>query len=130
MTRQLLDRSQSKAPLERGDKLLWLYRESDSKFGEAIEVIKVTGEKVDYHFPDHPTWKTCLSPVEMILPRKPYTLEDISRIKQSEKKTRRRVNSIFAILLLVVAVAQWSTIGSIRQVIREKAKIENEQKNQ
>jgi hypothetical protein len=62
----------------------------------------------------------------MILPRREYSLGDISRIKQSEKRKRRGVNTIFAILLLVVAIAQWSVLGSIRQLIREQAREKNE----
>lgn len=126
MTQILLDRSYSDNPLKKGDKLLWLYSESDNRFGEEIEVIRVDGSKADYHFPGHPNWKVCLSPVDMILPRKPYTLEDISRIKTREKKNRRMLRSIFAILFVVIALIQWSVLGDIRQAIKEKAKSENE----
>lgn len=121
MTQELLDRSNSRVPLQKGDRLLWLYSESDNKFGETIEVIKAVGDKVDYFFPDRPTWRTCLSPAYMVLPRKAYSLEEISQIRDRESRNRRWTRNFLAICIVLVCIAQWRVLSEIRQTINQKA---------
>ncbi len=125
MTQQLLDRSQSSTPLQKGDKLLWLYNERDNRFGETIEVIRVRDGKVDYFFPDHPGWNTCLSPLDMFLPKRQYTLEEISRIRTKETRNRRWVRNCFVICIAIACIAQWVVLGGIREAINRNARIEN-----
>ncbi len=77
--------------MEKGDRFVWLYMESDHRFGERCEVIAVRGDKVDYKFIDHPKWSTATMPLSWTKSEKNYSPEEILDIRGRERKRRIRM---------------------------------------
>lgn len=77
--------------MEKGDRFVWLYMESDHRFGERCEVIAVRGDKIDFKFVDRPKWGSGTMPLDWAVPKKEYSEQQILEIRGRWKKRRIRM---------------------------------------